>query len=143
MAEIAEALGRHDEAAGYRALRAKIGAAFADAFVRADGRVASGTQTAYVLGLHMQLIPDDLRAAAAGHLVAAIEAAGWRLTTGFVGVGYLLPGAQRDTATPTSPTGCWNRTRCRPGGTWSTRARPRSGNAGTAGPRSSGFQSPG
>jgi alpha-L-rhamnosidase len=91
MSEITEALGRPAEAAGYRALWSKIRAAFADAFVSLDGRIASGTQTAYVLGLHMQLIPEDLRDAAAGHLVDAIEAAGWRLTTGFVGVGYLLP----------------------------------------------------
>ena len=69
----------------------KSGAAFADAFVSPEGRIASGTQTAYVLGLHMQLIPEDLRDAAAGHLVDAIEDEGWRLTTGFVGVGYLLP----------------------------------------------------
>jgi alpha-L-rhamnosidase len=44
-----------------------------------------------VLGLHMQLIPEELRADAAGHLVTAIREAGWHLTTGFVGVGYLLP----------------------------------------------------
>ena len=91
MAELAEATGRAEEAARYRELRAKIGAAFADEFVGADGQVASGTQTAYVLALHMGLVPDDLRAAAAGRLVAAIGAADWHLTTGFVGVGYLLP----------------------------------------------------
>jgi alpha-L-rhamnosidase len=91
MADIAVAAGRPDEAAGYRALHAKIRSAFIDAFVAGDGEVASGTQTAYVLGLHMQLIPDELRAAAADRLVAAIRAAGWHLTTGFVGVGYLLP----------------------------------------------------
>jgi alpha-L-rhamnosidase len=39
----------------------------------------------------MNLVPDDLRAAAAGRLVTAIGAAGWHLTTGFAGVGYLLP----------------------------------------------------
>jgi alpha-L-rhamnosidase len=91
MAELADATGRRDEAAGYRELRAKIGSAFADAFVTADGRVASGTQTAYVLSLYMELVPGHLRAAAAGHLVDAIRAADWHLTTGFVGVGYLLP----------------------------------------------------
>jgi alpha-L-rhamnosidase len=64
MAEIAEAIGRADQAAGYRALRAKIGSAFADAFVAPDGQIVSGTQTAYTLGLHMQLIPDESRAAA-------------------------------------------------------------------------------
>jgi alpha-L-rhamnosidase len=91
MAEIAGAAGRADDAAGYRALHAKIRLAFTDAFADGDGQVTSGTQTAYVLALHMQLIPDELRAAAAAHLVAAIRAAGWHLTTGFVGAGYLLP----------------------------------------------------
>jgi alpha-L-rhamnosidase len=91
MAEIAGVLGRSGEAAEYRALREKIGAAFAGAFVAADGSVASGTQTAYALALHMDLIPAGLRADAASRLVAAIEAADWHLTTGFVGVGYLLP----------------------------------------------------
>ncbi len=91
MAQIAEVIGRPDDAAGYRALASKIRSAFADAFVTRDGRVTSGTQTAYVLGLHFGLLPDDLRDAAAGHLVDAIAAAGWHLTTGFVGVGYLLP----------------------------------------------------
>jgi len=91
MAEIADATGRPGDAAGYRALWSKVRSAFAEAFVAADGQVASGTQTAYVLGLHMNLVPDDLRAAAADHLVAAIGAADWHLTTGFAGVGYLLP----------------------------------------------------
>ena len=75
MAEIADAVGRPGDAAGYRALRSKVFAAFADAFVADDGQVTSGTQTAYALGLHMRLMPDELRHAAAGHLVAAIRAA--------------------------------------------------------------------
>ena len=91
MAEIADAAGHPDQAAGYRALRAKIGAAFAGAFLDDGGQLTSGTQTAYVLGLHMRLIPDELRPAAAGHLVDAIRRAGWHLSTGFAGVGYLLP----------------------------------------------------
>jgi len=91
MAEAAETIGRYDDAARYRELRAKIGAAFAAAFVDSAGHLASGTQTAYVLGLHLELIPEASRAAAADHLVAAIRAADWHLTTGFVGVGYLLP----------------------------------------------------
>ncbi|HET7016350.1 MAG TPA: family 78 glycoside hydrolase catalytic domain [Streptosporangiaceae bacterium] len=91
MGEICEVIGRPDEAAGYRATWAKIRSAFADAFVAADGQLASGTQTAYALGLHMGLVPAELQAAAAGHLVKAIRATDWHLTTGFVGVGYLLP----------------------------------------------------
>ena len=91
MAGIAEAAGRPERAVGYRALRAKIAAAFQGAFVTDGGQIASGTQTAYALGLHMQLIPDELREAAAGYLVDAIRQADWHLSTGFVGVGYLLP----------------------------------------------------
>ena len=91
MAEIADATGRADDAAGYRALWSKIRSAFAEAFVAADGQVVSGTQTAYVLGLHMNLVPEELRAAVADRLVAAIRSAGWHLTTGFVGVSYILP----------------------------------------------------
>jgi alpha-L-rhamnosidase len=91
MAEVASVLGFLDEAAEYRALRDKIGSAFADAFVAGDGAISSGTQTAYALGLHMGLVPDDVRDRAASHLVAAIEDADWHLTTGFAGVGYLLP----------------------------------------------------
>ena len=91
MAEMAEAIGRMDEATRYRALRAKIGSAFTVAFVSADGRIASGTQTAYVLGLNMRLIPGHLRQAAARELQDAIRRTDWHLTTGFVGVGYLLP----------------------------------------------------
>ncbi len=91
MAEIAEAIGRPGDAAHYRALWQKIRSAFTDAFVAGDGRITSGTQTAYVLGLHMALVPDELRTSAARRLVAAIREAEWHLTTGLVGVGYLLP----------------------------------------------------
>jgi hypothetical protein len=41
--------------------------------VDADGRVGSDTQTAYVLALHMNLLPSDVRARAATHLVEAIR----------------------------------------------------------------------
>jgi alpha-L-rhamnosidase len=91
MAEIADVISRPDDAAVYRALWARIRSAFTDAFMSADGQISSGTQTAYVLALHMGLVPDELRTATGEHLVAAIRDAGWRLTTGITGVGYLLP----------------------------------------------------
>jgi len=39
----------------------------------------------------MNLVPEDLREAAAGHLAEAIRREDWHLTTGFAGVGYILP----------------------------------------------------
>ncbi len=47
------------------------------------------TQTAYVLALHFDLLPDDLRQAAAAELVADIQRRGKHLSTGFVGAPYL------------------------------------------------------
>ena len=48
------------------------------------------TQTGYVLALHMNLLPENLRAAAAQKLVDKIEANHGLLATGFLGTPYLL-----------------------------------------------------
>ncbi len=91
MAEMAEATGRGEDASGYRDLLEGIRAAFVDAYVSPDGRVQGDTQTGYLVALHMDLLPPELRAPAAELLVKAIEESDWHLTTGFVGVGYLCP----------------------------------------------------
>jgi alpha-L-rhamnosidase len=51
--------------------------------------VFTPTQTAYVLALHFDLLPDDLRPAAVDELVADLERRGMHLSTGFVGSPYL------------------------------------------------------
>ncbi|MET7293100.1 alpha-L-rhamnosidase [Streptomyces griseoloalbus] len=75
----------------YTDLFTRIRAAFTDAYVGADGKVKGDTQTAYVLALSMNLLPDSLRKAAADRLVALIEAKDWHLSTGFLGTPRLLP----------------------------------------------------
>ncbi len=47
------------------------------------------TQTAYVLALHFDLLPEALRPLAVAELVADIERRGMHLSTGFVGAPYL------------------------------------------------------
>ena len=47
------------------------------------------TQTAYVLALHFDLLPEELRPLAATELVADIERRDMHLSTGFVGAPYL------------------------------------------------------
>lgn len=47
------------------------------------------SQTAYVLALHFDLLPDNLRPQATAELVADIERRGGHLSTGFVGAPYL------------------------------------------------------
>jgi alpha-L-rhamnosidase len=91
MAEMAEAIGRNEDAKKYGDLNERIKAAFQEAYVSLDGRIEGDTQTCYLLALHMDLLPEDLRSAAAEHLVRTIEREDWHLSTGFVGVGYLCP----------------------------------------------------
>ncbi|MGH3148487.1 MAG: family 78 glycoside hydrolase catalytic domain [Rubrobacter sp.] len=91
MAEMAEAIGRREDAASYEELCGRIKAAFNGAYVASDGRVEGDTQTCYLLALHMDLLPEGLKTAAAEHLVRAVGREDWHLSTGFAGVGYLCP----------------------------------------------------
>jgi alpha-L-rhamnosidase len=52
-------------------------------------RLFTPTQTAYVLALHFDLLPQNLRALAVDELVADIDRRGGHLSTGFVGSPYL------------------------------------------------------
>jgi alpha-L-rhamnosidase len=115
MKEMANATGRSDKAAEYGQLFEKIKAAFAKTYVHSDGFVgtvdhypsippptispdAQGnqtkspveTQTGYVLALYMNLVPTQLRAAAADKLVQKIQDNHGLLGTGFLGTPYLL-----------------------------------------------------
>jgi alpha-L-rhamnosidase len=111
MRQMAQATSRSEEAQKYATLFDKIRTAFGRQFVRDDGFVAGAdnnapafgqinnpdakskggdTQTGYVLALHMNLVPENLRAAAAKKLVAKIEANHNLLGTGFLGTPYLL-----------------------------------------------------
>ncbi|WP_313266675.1 family 78 glycoside hydrolase catalytic domain [Sphingobacterium sp.] len=85
----AEVLGKQEDAAKYRALLSDIKAAFAKEYMTATGRLVSSTQTAYVLALQFDMLPEELRAACADRLVANIRDYGNHLTTGFLGTPYI------------------------------------------------------
>ncbi len=91
MAEMAKVIGRRSEAFYYEKLFQNIREAFQREFVLLDGRIKGETQTGYLLALAMDLVPEDLRARSAEHLVENIEQRDWHLSTGFVGAGFLLP----------------------------------------------------
>jgi alpha-L-rhamnosidase len=91
VARMAEVLGRDDEAKRFQALWEDIRRAFIEAYVTPTGRVVGHTQTTYVLALAFDLLPFDQRSLALGYLVEDIESRGWHLSTGFLGVGLLLP----------------------------------------------------
>ena len=72
--QAAEVLGKTDEAAEYAALLAKIKQAFVAEYVSENGRVASNSQSAYVLALHFDLLPEHMRQSAADRLAAQVKA---------------------------------------------------------------------
>ena len=90
MEQVAGVLGRHEDAARFRALSLQITEAFLRRFVTPEGLMASGTQTSYVLALHFGLLPEELRPSAARELVRDIERRGFHIATGFVGTPYIL-----------------------------------------------------
>lgn len=91
VAESCAAVGRTDDAAKYGQLFQDIKAAFDKKYITADGHIEGGTQTAYALALKFDLLPGDLRTNAAQYLADDVKAKGWHLSTGFLGVGKLLP----------------------------------------------------
>ena len=91
LSKMAAAVGKENEAREYEELFGQIKNAFNEAYVSEDARIKGNTQTCYLLGLHFDLLPLDKRQQAADYLVERIEAKNWHLSTGFVGLSYLLP----------------------------------------------------
>jgi alpha-L-rhamnosidase len=91
MGKMAVVLGKTEDAKKYETLFGEIKDAFNKAYVSPDGRIKGNTQTCYVLALDFDLLPQDKRAAAAKYLVEDIGVKKGHLSTGFVGVGHLMP----------------------------------------------------
>ncbi len=85
----ANVLGYKDEAAAYSQLLQNIKAAFLKEYLTPNGRLVSGSQTAYVLALNFDMLPENLRKQAAVRLAENIGNYGDHLTTGFLGTPYL------------------------------------------------------
>ncbi len=87
-AKIARIIGENNDAAHFLKQAENIKQAFINEFVTPNGRLVSHTQTAYVLALTFDLIPDDLKAKAAAYLSGDVEKFK-HLTTGFLGTPLL------------------------------------------------------
>lgn len=85
----AKELGKTDDEKKYMDIFGKIKEVFNREYVSPSGRIASDSQTAYVLALMFGLLPDDLRPKATQHLVNDIKSRGNHLSTGFLGTPYL------------------------------------------------------
>lgn len=91
LARIADVLGKSEDAHAYRGLFDRICTAFMKAYVSPDGRIKGDTQTVYVLAVYFDLLDPEIRMQALKRLEQLIVENGYRLSTGFLGVGYLLP----------------------------------------------------
>ncbi|OIR12914.1 bacterial alpha-L-rhamnosidase [mine drainage metagenome] len=85
----AKVLDKTDDVNSYTVLLRKIKDAFLKEYVTPNGRLVSSTQTAYVLALNFDMLPESLRDQAAKRLAENINSYGNHLTTGFLGTPYL------------------------------------------------------
>ncbi|MFB9747572.1 alpha-L-rhamnosidase [Leifsonia shinshuensis] len=90
-ADAARVIGDAAEAERYARLARDVADAWRTEFLNADGTLTVATQANYVRGLAFGLIPAELTAAAADHLVRLVEENGTHLGTGFLSTGMLLP----------------------------------------------------
>ncbi|MBN1507086.1 MAG: family 78 glycoside hydrolase catalytic domain [Sedimentisphaerales bacterium] len=91
LSHMAREIGREDDAARFRAMFERVRAAFQREFLRDQGRLTVETQTAYLLALAFDLLPEEVRTLAAGHLIENIKNLDWHLSTGFIGISHLNP----------------------------------------------------
>ena len=84
-----QVLNKQDDVAMYTALLKKVKDAFLKEYVTPNGRLISGTQTAYVLALNFDMLPENLRQQAAERLAENVQSYNNHLTTGFLGTPYL------------------------------------------------------
>lgn len=91
LSKMAAAIGKQEDAVRYSELFRQIKAAFNKAYVSDDAKVKGETQTCYLLALYFDLLPENKRPAAAEHLLEDIKQRDFHLSTGFVGLSYLLP----------------------------------------------------
>jgi alpha-L-rhamnosidase len=91
MAEMADVIGRTEDAAAYRAKFDKIKSAFAKKYITPEGFLTVNTQTAYAMALYMDLLPENMQRPAGDKLAALIQENNGVLSTGFLGLEPLLP----------------------------------------------------
>ena len=93
VAAVAAVLGR--DGTEFAALAARTRAAFNDAYVGADGTVASDCTTVYTLAIVFGLLDADVERLAGKRLADLVAASGHRISTGFAGTPYVCEALAR------------------------------------------------
>ena len=90
MAEMAQAIGKTDDAAKYTEDFKNIKEAFSKKYILPNGKTTEDSMTSYALALYFGLYPDDLAQKGASHLAQKIEANGYKFATGFLGTKHVM-----------------------------------------------------
>ena len=90
-AKAAEVLGIEADAKKYSRLSDEVREAMQKEYFTSTGRIAIETQTAMVLALSFDIVPDEFRDRLSGMLRQKLEEENVHLTTGFAGTPYLCP----------------------------------------------------
>ncbi len=90
-ATIADILEEKNDVALYGEMFERNRRAFRQSYVQDDGKVLGDTQTGYLLALHVGLLEVGEQELALAHLLRNIQERNDHLSTGFLGVSYLLP----------------------------------------------------
>lgn len=88
LAKSAKVLGHVEDAERYEELHASIVDSFHREFFTPNGRLAARTQTAHILALYFQLVPEAYRERTVQTLLTLLEEQDGHLVTGFVGTPY-------------------------------------------------------
>ena len=86
--KIAGILGCEEDAAEFGELYQRIVDKFQQTFFMEDGSMTAQTQTAHIVALYFNLVPEAFRAKTAKRLVELLEERNGHLVTGFVGTPY-------------------------------------------------------
>jgi alpha-L-rhamnosidase len=91
LARIGRMLGHLADADRYEELAGRALEAWRAEFIGPGGALSPDTQANHVRALAFGLVPEELRAQTAGHLVELVKEAGTHLSTGFLATPDLLP----------------------------------------------------
>jgi len=92
MAEMADAIGKSADAAAFREQADQYTAAFANAFIDAEGNIKDSSQSGFAMAFTMDLVPAGLREKMTDKFVGEVSKFDWHPRTGFIGTPRLLPG---------------------------------------------------
>lgn len=90
LAKTAKVLGNEQDYIRYNTLASEIRKTFVDSFVNEQGIIRGNTQAGYAMALQFGLLPKRLRERAAAHMVEAVKAYDYRISTGIHSTVWLM-----------------------------------------------------